>query len=244
MGFGYFSYDWTLIIMIPALLFSLYAHSKVKSTYKKFSTLGNRHGLTAREVARQILDSNGLYDVQIEHISGELTDHYDPKSNVIRLSDSVDNSTSIAAIGVAAHEVGHAIQHATSYAPVKIRTALVPVTNFGSSISMILILIGISLAAVSQMGNVGFTIAILGLLAYCLVAVFQFVTLPVEFNASNRALRTLDEKGILYSDELPKAKKVLSAAAMTYVAALVSSLLTILRLLILILNATGRNRRR
>lgn len=241
---GFFPFDWTIVILIPAMLFSLYAQSKVKSSYGKYSSVGNRKGYTAREVARQILDSNGLYDVQIEHISGNLTDHYDPKSNVIRLSDSVDNSTSVAAIGVAAHEVGHAIQHAENYIPVKIRTALVPITNFGSSISMVLIMVGIFLAALSETGDFGFTVAIIGLLAYCLVAVFQFVTLPVEFNASNRALKTLDEKGILTADEVPMAKKVLSAAALTYVAALVSTLLTILRLFLVITRATGRNNRR
>lgn len=240
----FYGFDWTFIIIIPAMLFALYAQNKVNSTYKKYSQVGNRKGLTARQVARQILDENGLYDVQIEHISGNLTDHYDPKSNVIRLSDSVDNSTSVAAIGVAAHEVGHAIQHATNYTPVKVRSALVPVTNFGSSISMILIMIGLVFVGLSETSDFGFTIAIVGLLAYCLVAVFQIVTLPVEFNASSRALKTLNDRGILYSDEVPMAKKVLSAAAMTYVAALVSTLSTILRLLVIILNASGRNRRR
>ena len=241
--FGFFPFDWTILIILSALIFSLYAQAKVNSTYKKYSNIGNRNGLTARDVARQILDSNGLYDVRIEHISGNLTDHYDPKSNVIRLSDSVDNSTSVAAIGVAAHEVGHAIQHATNYTPVKIRTALVPVTNIGSRISTILIFIGIAIAGISRGGDLGFTIAVIGLLAYCLVAVFQFVTLPVEFNASSRALKALSDRGILCSDEVPKAKKVLSAAAMTYVAALVSTIATILRLLLIILRATGRNRR-
>lgn len=239
----FYGFDWTFIIVIPAMIFALYAQNKVNSTYKKYSQMSNRKGLTARQVARQILDENGLYDVQIEHISGNLTDHYDPKAKVIRLSDSVDNSTSVAAIGVAAHEVGHAIQHATDYTPIKVRSALVPITNFGSSISMVLIMIGLVLVGLTETGTLGFTIAIVGLLAYCLVAVFQIVTLPVEFNASNRALKTLNERGILYSDEVPMAKKVLSAAAMTYVAALVSTLSTILRLLVIILNSSGRNRR-
>ncbi len=239
----FYGFDWTFIIVIPAMIFALYAQNKVNSTYKKYSQMSNRKGLTARQVARQILDENGLYDVQIEHISGNLTDHYDPKAKVIRLSDSVDNSTSVAAIGVAAHEVGHAIQHATDYTPIKVRSALVPITNFGSSISMVLIMIGLVFVGLTETGTLGFTIAIVGLLAYCLVAVFQIVTLPVEFNASNRALKTLNERGILYSDEVPMAKKVLSAAAMTYVAALVSTLSTILRLLVIILNASGRNRR-
>lgn len=242
--FGYYYFDWTFIIVIPAVLFALYAQSKVNSTYKKFSQYSNRNGYTARDVARQILDSNGLYDVQIEHISGNLTDHYDPKANVIRLSDSVDSSTSVAAIGVAAHEVGHAIQHAEGYTPVKIRTALVPITNVGSSISMILIMIGLALVGISSLGDFGVKIAFIGLLAYCLVAVFQIVTLPVEFNASNRALKTLDSRGILVGEEVSQAKKVLSAAAMTYVAALASTLATILRLLIIILGASGRNNRK
>ncbi|MBE6837789.1 MAG: zinc metallopeptidase [Ruminococcus sp.] len=240
---GFFYFDWTIIIVIPAMLFALYAQSKVKSTYNKYSAVRNMRGYTAREVARRILDENGLNDVQIEHISGNLTDHFDPKSNVIRLSDSVDNSTSVAAIGVAAHEVGHAIQHATNYAPVKIRTALVPVTNFGSRISTMLIMIGLIVAGFSQSGDTGFIIAIIGLLAYCLVAVFQFVTLPVEFNASNRALKTLENMGFLYDEEVTQAKKVLSAAALTYVAALAATLLTILRLFLIIMRSTGRNRR-
>lgn len=243
MLFGYYYFDWTIIIVLPAILFALYAQFKVNSTYKKYSNYTNRNGYTAREVARRILDSNGLYNVQIEHISGNLTDHYDPKSNVIRLSDSVDQSTSVAAIGVAAHEVGHAIQHAEGYTPIKIRSALVPVTNIGSSMSMILIMIGLVIVGISEASDIGFGIAILGLLAYCLVAVFQFVTLPVEFNASNRALRTLETQNILYSDEVKQAKEVLGAAAMTYVAALVSTLLTILRLLVIILNVSGRGRK-
>ena len=243
MPFGYYYFDWTFIIILPAILFALYAQFKVNSSYKKYSQYTNRNGYTARDVARKILDSNGLYDVQIEHISGNLTDHYDPKTNVIRLSDSVDGSTSVAAIGVAAHEVGHAIQHAEGYTPIKIRTALVPITNIGSSMSMILIMIGLVIVGISQSSDLGFGIAMIGLLAYCLVAVFQFVTLPVEFNASSRALKTLETHDILYGDEVKQAKKVLSAAAMTYVAALVSTLLTILRLLVIILNASGRNRR-
>lgn len=242
--FGLFYFDWTIIIIIPAMIFALYAQSRVSSTYKKFGNVRNKNGLTAREVAREILDSNGLYDVRIEHINGNLTDHYDPKTNVIRLSDTVDNSTSVAAIGVAAHEVGHAVQHAKGYVPVKIRTALVPITNFGSTVSMVLIFLGILLAGASQTGDLGYTVAIIGLLAYCLVAVFQIVTLPVEFNASSRALKTLKDREILCEDEVPMARKVLSAAALTYVAALVSTLATILRLFLLINSSTNRNRRR
>lgn len=237
--FGYF--DWTFLIIIPALLFALYAQFRVKSSFNKYQKHFSSQGHTAREVARMILDENGLFNVKIEHISGELTDHFDPKTNIVRLSDAVDNSTSIAAIGIAAHEVGHAIQHAEGYMPVKIRTALVPVTNIGSKISMYLIFAGLILAGSAKSSEFGFTLAIIGLLAYCLVAVFQFVTLPVEFNASSRALNTLEQNNYLNFEEVSGAKKVLNAAAMTYVAALVSTLLTILRLFLII---TQRNRRR
>ena len=171
-----------------------------------------------------------------------MTDHFDPKSNVIRLSDSVENSTSIAAIGIAAHEVGHAIQHAEGYTPIKARAALVPATKFGSTLAPILILIGIILTRSAQYLNFGYKLAIIGLLAYSLVAIFQFITLPVEFNASKRALVTLERREILTAQEIPMAKKVLSSAALTYVAALVSSLSTILRLALIISGNKGRRR--
>lgn len=228
----YFYLDYTYLIIIPAMLLGLYAQYKVNSTFNKYSQVKNARGITAAEVARQILDDNGLHDVGIAHINGNLTDNFNPKTNIVSLSDTVYNSTSVAAIGVAAHECGHAIQHAVGYTPVKIRTALVPVTNFGSSAGMIILLIGLLFSS--------YNLAMLGILLYSLMAVFQLVTLPVEFNASSRALKTLEQDMILYEDEVPKARKVLNAAALTYVAALVSTLSTILRFLLIV----NRGRRR
>ena len=228
----YFYFDYTYLIIIPAMLLGLYAQYKVNSTFNKYSQVKNARGITAAEVARQILDDNGLHDVGIAHINGNLTDNFNPKTNIVSLSDTVYNSTSVAAIGVAAHECGHAIQHAVGYTPVKIRTALVPVTNFGSSAGMIILLIGLLFSS--------YNLAMLGILLYLLMAVFQLVTLPVEFNASSRALKTLEQDMILYEDEVPKARKVLNAAALTYVAALVSTLSTILRFLLIV----NRGRRR
>ncbi len=228
----YFYFDYTYLIIIPAMLLGLYAQYKVNSTFNKYSQVKNARGITAAEVARQILDDNGLHDVGIAHINGNLTDNFNPKTNIVSLSDTVYNSTSVAAIGVAAHECGHAIQHAVGYTPVKIRTALVPVTNFGSSAGMIILLIGLLFSS--------YNLAMLGILLYSLMAVFQLVTLPVEFNASSRALKTLEQDMILYEDEVPKARKVLNAAALTYVAALVSTLSTILRFLLIV----NRGRRR
>lgn len=228
----YFYFDYTYLIIIPAMLLGLYAQYKVNSTFNKYSQVKNARGITAAEVARQILDDNGLHDVGIAHINGNLTDNFNPRTNIVSLSDTVYNSTSVAAIGVAAHECGHAIQHAVGYTPVKIRTALVPVTNFGSSAGMIILLIGLLFSS--------YNLAMLGILLYSLMAVFQLVTLPVEFNASSRALKTLEQDMILYEDEVPKARKVLDAAALTYVAALVSTLSTILRFLLIV----NRGRRR
>lgn len=225
-------FDYSFLILIPALIFGAYAQYKVKSTFTKYSNVNNSRGVTAAEVARRILDDNGLQHVAIAHISGDLTDNFNPKTNVVSLSDSVYSSTSVASIGVAAHECGHAIQHAQGYLPVKIRTALVPVTNFGSSAGMIILLVGLLFAS--------YNLAMLGILLYSLMAVFQLVTLPVEYNASNRALKTLENDGILYDDEVPAARKVLSAAALTYVAALVSTVATILRYLIIVSNSRRR----
>lgn len=226
----FFYWDPTYIIMIPALLFALWAQFKTKSAFDNYSKVYNSRNLTAADVARQILDENGLFNVRIERINGHLTDHYDPKSNVVRLSDSVYSSTSVAAIGVAAHEVGHAVQHATGYTPIKIRSALVPVTNIGSNLGIILVFVGLIFVP---------KIAWLGVLLFSTATLFQLVTLPVEFNASARALRTLSSYNILDESELKGAKKVLTAAALTYVAALVSSLLSLLRL-ILIVGSRGR----
>lgn len=231
MPFYYF-FDYTIILLIPALLFGLYAQFKVSSTYKKYSQVKNARGYTAAEVARKILDDNGLYDVAIVKIAGNLTDNFNPKTKTVSLSETVYNSQSVAAIGVAAHECGHAVQHAEGYTPIKIRSALVPVTNFGSTFGFIILAIGL------LFGN--YSIAMIGVLLYSLMAVFQAVTLPVEFNASSRALKTLASHYILEDDELKMSKKVLSAAAMTYVAALVSTLATILRLLLIVGSGTRR----
>lgn len=231
MPFYYF-FDYTIILLIPALLFGLYAQFKVSSTYKKYSQVKNARGFTAAEVARKILDDNGLYDVAIVKIAGNLTDNFNPKTKTVSLSETVYNSQSVAAIGVAAHECGHAVQHAEGYTLIKIRSALVPVTNFGSTFGFIILAIGL------LFGN--YSIAMIGVLLYSLMAVFQAVTLPVEFNASNRALKTLASHYILEDDELKMSKKVLSAAAMTYVAALVSTLATILRLLLIVGSGTRR----
>lgn len=226
-------FDSTYLIVLPAIIFALIAQVMVKSTFSKYSNESNQHGYTAKEVARKILDENGLYNVSIEYISGNLTDHYDPSANVIRLSDSVYNSTSVAAIGVAAHEVGHAIQHAQGYSPIKIRQAIIPITQIGSRLAVPLVLIGMLISAFQWLIPVG-------IFLYAGVVLFQAVTLPVEFNASGRALKTLDENVILYKDEVRMAKKVLTAAAMTYVAAMFSSLMSLLRLILL----SNRGRRR
>lgn len=226
-------FDSTYLIVLPAIIFALIAQVMVKSTFSKYSNESNQHGYTAKEVARKILDENGLYNVSIEYISGNLTDHYDPSANVIRLSDSVYNSTSVAAIGVAAHEVGHAIQHAQGYSPIKIRQAIIPITQIGSRLAVPLVLVGMLISAFQWLIPVG-------IFLYAGVVLFQAVTLPVEFNASGRALKTLDENVILYKDEVRMAKKVLTAAAMTYVAAMFSSLMSLLRLILL----SNRGRRR
>lgn len=218
-------FDYTYLIIIPAIIFAMYAQAKVSSTFKKYQSVNNRRGLTGQEVARQILDDNGLFTVAVERVAGNLTDHFDPKSNFVRLSESVYSSTSVSAIGVAAHEVGHAVQHATGYAPIKIRNAILPVSQFGSALAMPIVLIGLI-----------FTLQPLitvGIFLFAAVTLFQAVTLPVEFNASSRALQTLESHNILEEDELQKSRKVLKAAAMTYVAALLSSLLSLLRLIIL-----------
>lgn len=230
--------DWTYIIFVlPAVIFSLWASARVSSTFKKYSKVHNSRGLTADAAARYILDRNGLRNIRIERISGELTDHYDPTNNVIRLSDSVYGNTSAAAVGVACHETGHAIQHAVGYKPVKIRTAIVPITNFGSKLSVPLIIVGLLLASFSE---VFIMLAYFGVICFSLCVVFQLVTLPTEFDASKRALRCIEENGLLSGDELSGAKKTLSAAAMTYVAALATSIMQLLRLVVIV---SGNNRR-
>ncbi len=212
---------WLLILIIPVV-----ASLNVKSTYSKYSRVKNVKGWTAEQVARKILDSNGLYYISIERISGDLTDHFDPTANVIRLSDSVYGKTSVAAIGVAAHECGHAVQHAEEYSPIVIRSKMVPITNFCSKASYFLILIGLILSFNEVLVN-------LGIILFLGVVAFQLITLPVEFDASSRALKTLENDSILEVTEVSSASKVLRAAAMTYVAALLTSLLQLLRLILM-----------
>ena len=224
----FLSYYGSMLILIPGLILAAYAQYQVSSAYKTYSRVRTRNGLTGAEAARRLLDINGLSNVGIESIGGNLTDHYDPRTKVLRLSDATYNSTSVAAVGVAAHECGHAIQHATGYAPLKIRGALVPVANFGSTIAWPLILIGLLFSSQSSMLFLN-----LGIIAFSLAVLFQIVTLPVEFNASSRAIRILGSSGMLYEDEVDATKKVLSAAALTYVAGAASAILQLLRIILL-----------
>ena len=234
MLFGLFWGDWTVLVLIPAMIFAFWAQINVQTTFSRFKQVRNRRGLTAADVARRILDANGLNYVQIQRVSGELTDHYDPRAQVVRLSDSVYDSTSVAAIGVAAHEVGHACQHAEDYVPLRIRSAIIPMTRIGSMLAMPVFILGLLFAQLSQYGNmVGDVFMMLGILLFSLSTLFQLVTLPTEFNASARALKTLESYGILDGDELVGARSTLRAAALTYVAALASSLASLLRLLLI-----------
>ena len=224
MFFYYFDrYYWILIV--PAMIFAMWAQMRVSSTFNRSSKVGSARGLSAAQVCRQILDENGLFAVRVERVSGNLTDHYDPRSNVIRLSDSVYHSTSVAAIGVAAHEAGHAVQYSVGYVPIKIRNSIIPVSKLGSTLSMPILLVGL-------LFNSGVLVEI-GILLFSTMALFQLVTLPVEFNASGRALRTLGDYHILDDEETQMAGKVLKAAALTYVAALLSSAAQLLRLILL-----------
>ena len=227
MGYGYYGFDWTIILVLIGALISLWAQGRVTSTFAKFSKVRSRTGMTGADVALRLLRSQGIYDVSVRPVSGNLTDHYDPRSKVVNLSESVYNATSIAAIGVAAHECGHAMQHNEGCAPLNFRSALVPVVNFGSKLSWPLILIGLLL------GGTGSTMCQIGILMFSLVVLFQLVTLPVEFNASNRAVRLLDAQGILIGEEVQGTRKVLVAAALTYVAAAASTILQLMRLIIL-----------
>lgn len=234
MLFGLFWGDWTVLVLIPAMIFAFWAQINVQMTFSRFKQARNRRGLTAADVARRILDANGLNYVQIQRVSGELTDHYDPRAQVVRLSDSVYDSTSVAAIGVAAHEVGHACQHAEDYVPLRIRSAIIPMTRIGSMLAMPVFILGLLFAQLSLYGNmVGDVFMMLGILLFSLSTLFQLVTLPTEFNASARALKTLESYGILDGDELVGARSTLRAAALTYVAALASSLASLLRLLLI-----------
>ncbi len=223
-----FWWDPTYILVIIAALISLAASARVNSTYARYARVRSASGMSGAEAARRILQMQGVYDVSVERVAGNLTDHYDPRSKVLRLSDSTFGSSSVAAVGVAAHECGHALQHARGYAPLAIRSALVPVANLGATLSWPLVLIGLLIRSDSGMLFIN-----AGILLFCAVVLFQIVTLPVEFDASRRGLRLLTETGILYPEEASKTKKVLSAAAMTYVASVAASLLQLLRLLLI-----------
>ena len=232
--------DWTYIILVlPAMIFSIWASIKVNSTFDKYSKVKSAYGVTGARAARRLLDENGLQHVKIERISGKLTDHFDPRDNVIRLSASTHDNTSPAAIGVAMHEAGHAIQHAQQYAPIKLRQAIIPMTSIGSKLAIPLIIIGTILSAFSAQSELGMYCAIAGVVLFGFCVLFQLVTLPVEFNASRRALAVIEDTELLDSEETSKAKKVLSAAAMTYVASLFVSLANLLRFILLF----GRRRR-
>ena len=235
----YYGFDWTYVyLVIPCLILSLWASARVNMTFKRYSRQFSSRGITGADAAQRVLRANGVGNVRIERIGGNLTDHYDPTTNVIRLSDDVYGSTSTAAIGVACHEAGHAVQYAQGYAPIKLRAAIIPVTNFGSKLAMPLILLGILF---STLGNASEFFINLGIACFGLSVLFQLVTLPVEFNASRRALAAIEQNGILTDDELAGARKTLRAAAMTYVAATATALAQLLRLLILF---GGNNRRR
>ncbi len=226
-----YGFDWTyLVLVLPCVIFSLWASSSVNSTFKKYSTQYSTRRITGAQAAQRVLSMNGVNAVRIERISGELTDHYDPTSNVIRLSDSVYDNTSTAAIGVACHEAGHAVQYAQNYHPIKLRAAIVPITNIGSKLAMPLILLGLLLTA---MGDVSYFFIYLGIACFGLSLVFQLITLPVEFNASRRAMVAIEQAELLTTEERKGAKKTLRAAAMTYVAATAVALAQLLRLLIL-----------
>lgn len=227
-------WDSTYILVIIGVIICMIASAKMQSTFSRYSRVRSHSGMTGREAAETILRRAGIYDVRVERVSGNLTDHYDPRSKVLRLSDATYNQNSVAAIGVAAHECGHAIQHQVGYAPLNIRGALVPIANFGSSIAWPLILIGLLMN--SQMSAM---LLNLGILAFSIAVLFQLVTLPVEFNASRRAVKILGESGMLYPEEVSSTKKVLTAAALTYVAGAASAILQLLRILIL----TGGRRR-
>ncbi|NMB43571.1 MAG: zinc metallopeptidase [Clostridiales bacterium] len=226
LGYGYRYFDPTYILVIIGIIITMAASAKVNSTFNKYTRVRSLSGITGAAAASMLLQSQGIYDVKIERVRGNLTDHYDPRNKVLRLSDSVYSSSSVAALGVAAHECGHAVQHNEGYAPLKIRAALVPVVNFGSNLAWPIILLGLILGTSSTLINIGIFLFSFGVL-------FQLVTLPVEFNASGNAIRMLERTGILSSNEIGHTKKVLQAAALTYVASAAASLLQLLRLFLL-----------
>ncbi len=222
--YGYYYYDPTYMLIVISALISLFAQFLVNSRFSKYSRVRSRSGMTGAQAAERILQSQGIYDVAIQRVSGKLTDHYDPRNKTLNLSDAVYASTSVAAVGVAAHECGHAIQHARGYAPLSFRSALVPVANIGSQLSWLFIILGIFFGG-------SHTLIMIGILMFSAAVLFQLVTLPVEFNASGRALKLLSETGILQKDEVSDTRKVLSAATLTYVAAAATAVLQLLRLL-------------
>ena len=238
MPLYYYGFDWTyLVLVLPCVILAFVASARVNSTFNRYSKQLSSRRITGAEAARQVLLKNGVSGVQITRVSGNLTDHFDPRSNTIRLSDSVYDSTSTAAIGVACHEAGHAVQYANSYFPIKIRAAIIPITNIGSMLAMPLILIGLLFTSEAVTSS-GFIYA--GIACFGLSAVFQLITLPVEFNASRRAMSAISDSGMLTTEEQKGARSTLTAAAMTYVAALAVSLAQLLRLILLF---GGRGRR-
>lgn len=223
--YGYY-FDSTYILILIAAVISIIAQIRVNTTFKKYSRVASASGITGAQAADRILKSQGIYDVTIRQVAGNLTDHYDPRNKTLNLSNSVYNANSVAAVGVAAHECGHAIQHAKGYAPLGLRSALVPVANLGSKLSWLFILAG-------MLFSFNHTLIVIGIIMFSLAVLFQLVTLPVEFNASSRALQLLESNGILYQNEVSMTRKVLSAAALTYVAAAASAILQLLRLILL-----------
>lgn len=226
MGYGFFIDWYYIIIVVPAILFAIIAQINIKTSFKKYSRVPSSSGMTGAMAAKEMLEKSGVFDVKIEHIKGKLSDHYDPRSKTIRLSSEVFSSTSMAAIGVACHEAGHAIQHSEKYAPLNFRNAIIPICTIGSNF-------GIPIALLGLFFNY-YNVAIFGLLLYSLIAVFQIATLPIEFNASKRAVKAIAATNIFTTEEIPAVKKILSAAALTYIASLLTSLANILRLFLII----------
>lgn len=225
----FYMFDWTyLVFIVPCVIITLICQINVKSTFSKYSKVRNSRNMTGAQAAEYVLRHNGVSGVRIEYVSGSLTDHFDPRTNVIRLSESVYNSTSVAAVGVAAHEAGHAVQHAQNYLPNKIRTAILPLARVGSQLSWILILIGLLFTA-----KVGFTFLYIGIILFSLSVLFTIATLPVEFNASKRALQCIKNSDLLYGDEYAGAKRTLQAAALTYVASALTAVMQLLRLIVI-----------
>ena len=234
--FGYYyGFDITYIVLVlPCVILSLWASMNVNSTFNKYAKRNSVRGLTGAQAAQRVLQANGVHNVKVERVQGHLTDHFDPRTNIIRLSDQVYDSTSIASIGVACHEAGHAVQHAKEYAPIKLRSAVIPITNIGSRLAIPLILVGMLL---TYLGNFSYTLVYIGIGCFAMTLLFELITLPVEFNASSRAIQAITDFGILNTEEIKGAKKTLQAAALTYVAAAAVTLAQLLRLILLF---TGR----